>query len=737
MRKGDPSAPPRRARGTGGATRLSRRRLVARGSGLALSAVLVACAPPAEQHARPLIDGYHAPDVLTENGVVAFPATAQPNRFLTGWWPLGRRSLALAPIASPTRIELVNLASRRRELRLRSVITVMEPGAAISVAVGERDPFEVPLGPNVRIPLPELPIGRVTVDLDFPEGAQLAVKRGRLPNSLTAGEIRFDTGNEILQSPTSAIDFVQLVPAGAVLHGDFVPPRDTASAGRFRLLAESEDGPPVTLFDWPGSSVTEGIEAPLGAKERILRLRLLASGEGGPGRWRDLRLTWAEAEPEVVPPPAAPRVVVMYVFDALRADATGYAGADDSITPELDRRAAEGVVLRRHISVAPNTKPSLKSLFTGQAFLLEGHRKLPDELPTLAERFLDAGYLSVAFAGTPWISTGFGTGRGFMYRPREAVYKIGPSNTNAATVHALALDWLQTMKAEHRAFVYMHTMHPHNPYDPPEPFKSRFVEGNESSLEGSTKELRRIRSGSLETGPEDRERLRALYAAGLAYNDAELARFLEQLGELFEPGEVLIIFTADHGEELFDHGGVLHGYTLFEEQLRVPLVFWWPGRLEPTTIDAGTDHLDLHATLLDLIGQVDEHQEGRSLWPLVTGASADVKPVRFAAASGVKGGIFMAASERYKLIWAPRLRGQWGMGQGNGRSYEQEYVFDLGEDPGETRNLAGERILEVDWLRSRLMAWIERGRIRESSPGEVEQIDDDTRRRLEALGYLD
>ena len=708
-----------------------------------LAALAVSCGPPLEERTRPLIDGHHAPDVLTENGVVSFPATQLPNRFLTGWWPLGKNNLRLVPSAETARIELVNLGSRQRELRLRVEIGAMEPDDVVTVTAAGRPPIEVPLAHETKVVLPPLPIGRNTIDVGFPEDAQLAVRRARLPRSIPAGEVRFDTGHEILQSSTSAVDFVQLVPADAVLAGEFVPPRETDGAGRFRVIVGGDGEPERTVFDWPGESAAGRFEVDLGGDERLVRIRLLADGRkpgeapGDAGRWRDLHLSWREPAREEPPAPEPPKVVMVYVFDALRADAIGVGGAGEGITPTLDRLAAEGVVLRRHISVAPNTKPSLKSLFTGQPFLLEGHRKLPPDLPTLAEEYNQAGFLSVAFAGTPWISTGFGTGRGFQYRPREAVYTPGPSNENAATVHTLALDWLETMKPEHRAFVYLHTMHPHNPYTPPEPFPSRFDSGTGSELRGLTDELRRLRTGSLAADDADRQRIKELYRAGLAYNDSELERFVARVEELFEPGEALIIFTADHGEELWDHGGVLHGYTLFQEQLHIPLIFWWPGRLEPAVIDAASDHLDLHATLRDLIGLETAGEEGVSLWPLLRGATDDVKPVRFAAASGVKGGIFMAASDRYKLVWAPRLRGQWGMGQGSGRSREQEYVFDLVEDPGETRNLAGEPILEVDWLRARLLAWSGRGRIRESGPAEVEQIDDDTRRRLEALGYLD
>jgi hypothetical protein len=115
-------------------------------------------------------------------------------------------------------------------------------------------------------------------------------------------------------------------------------------------------------------------------------------------------------------------------------------------------------------------------------------------------------------------------------------------------------------------------------------------------------------------------------------------------------------------------------------------------------------------------------------------AGADGR-VLLAAASSLRGGIFSARSERWKVIWAPRIGQGWGMGEGLGRSRDPEYLFDLAADPGETVNLAGGGDLEAAWLRSRLLAWVQRHL--EPEP-ETEPPPDDaaTLRHLRALGYL-
>jgi hypothetical protein len=159
-------------------------------------------------------------------------------------------------------------------------------------------------------------------------------------------------------------------------------------------------------------------------------------------------------------------------------------------------------------------------------------------------------------------------------------------------------------------------------------------------------------------------------------------------------------------------------------------------------VAAPTTTQDLYVTLRQLTGEyTPQPLAGRSLWPLMLEGGAPDSPaewatVRFAAAPGVAGGIFSAQSARRKLVWAPRQGSQWGMGDGAGRSHEAEYVFDLAADPGELENLAGEPSLETDWLRSRLLAWIELGRALQPGGEEVE-LDDAMEQNLRALGYLD
>jgi hypothetical protein len=152
-----------------------------------------------------------------------------------------------------------------------------------------------------------------------------------------------------------------------------------------------------------------------------------------------------------------------------------------------------------------------------------------------------------------------------------------------------------------------------------------------------------------------------------------------------------------------------------------------------------TDTLDLSATLLEMAAAEGAFVDGESLLDIARrGGRRD--DVSFAAASSLRGGLFAARSPRFKVILAPRTGLDWGMGSGPGRSREPEYVFDLEHDPEERHNLAGAGIAEADWLRGRLLDWIARRRAA-ASAGQADavdaELDEESKRRLRALGYLD
>lgn len=694
---------------------------------------------------RPLIDGDHAPDILVERREIAWPPSLDGGRFLTGWLA-ERRPGGRVLMGQAARLELVNLEGKDRTLAIDFADPPLQ--GKVRVRAGGREVGAFPLADPLEIPLPlsTLPLGRVPVDLTF-EAGPVAVVAAAIRAPSTAGEAKVE-GADLVQSGASLVDLVRPVSGGEVLVGSFAPPGSPRSGQSFELTLERGDGRVAQRFSWTPGWWRRGrqtISLPVGEAKGFVRVRLRASGAGPAGRWQSLRLAGGamESREETAAEPRKdpPRLVVVYVMDALRADRPGYLGGLAEASPTWDRLAREGMAFRAHRSVAPNTLPSTKSLFTGRHFVARGGWKLvPEDGPTLAEIFRAAGYRTGLFSGNPHVSAAFGTDRGFEHTAPEVLIDSyagaggPPYNDNAARVDAAALAWLRSLPPGAKAFLYLHTIHPHNPYDPPDPFRSRFTAGIDSTLAGDTETLTGIKQKRIAASPADRKRLAGLYTGSFAYNDAELGGFLTGLAAWAPPAETLVAVTSDHGEELFDHGGVLHGYTLYEEMLRIPLVLWAPGRLRPAAVATPTNTLDLHVTLLELAGlKPAKGAEGRSL---LRSGREDGEPLRLAAASSLKGGIYAASSDHFKLVWAPRTGLGWGMGEGLGRSRDPEYLFDLVKDPGETVNLtgfAGTGGLEVAWLRSRLLAWVQR-RDGAEEPGQP-PVDRETRDRLRALGY--
>lgn len=743
--------------------------------------------------ATPLLDGSSAPAVLVEARTLEAPPATGGNRFLSGW-SAEREGQArlLRAHGEGARLEGVHLGTSPRRLVLALVPPV---GRAMEVSIAGRALRRVPLAPRVEISLPaDLAPGRFVVDLRFPAGVSPLLRGAGFDRAQPAGAVTVKS-TDLLQGGVSRVELVRPLDGEATLEGELVPPAGAPRGQRFEVHMRDRTGERV-LWRWEPRWWRRGaqrLQVPVRGEHGWLRLALVAATPGPPATWRGLALEPATGDradqpsedhnassapqhddPGAARPPSAgsararaaspslgaspsppPKLVVLYVFDALRADAVGARDRrGTSGTPTLDRLGAEGAHFVSHFSVAPNTLPSTKALLTGHVWRQRGGVPLGPTHETLAERFRAAGYRTGLFSGNVHVSRAFGVDRGFDVAPENTIFgadveQAQPYNDNAETVHRAALDWLGSLPPGARAFVYVHVVHPHNPYDPPPSWRARFDDAKGATLDGSSATLVALSNHRLTATAADERRLRALYHAGLAYADGELARFLAALRGLYKPEETLLAITADHGEELFDHGGVLHGYTVYEEMLHIPLLLWSPGRVAARLVAEPTDTVDLHRALASLVGS--EVLGPRSLWTLLRddggprgeairvgalGRTRDpASELRLAAASSLRGGIYSARTSRWKLVWAPRTGAQWGMGQGPGRSREPEYVFDLAADPHERRNLAGIDVPEVLWLRSRLLAWAAGAKADED--GTAAPPDAETRARLRALGYVD
>lgn len=731
---------------------------------LALSGCACDGGPERTGPVTPLFADPEGVEVLVAEPSLGEPNSDGPNRFFRGWRPAnveGRAAFRSEPGGAG--LQVVTLgppATGDRTLAL-DLAGVGATGGHVEVRIDDRPPSLAPVSDPLVLSLPsDLPPGRHFVELrprvpDQPPLVAFAAAVRPAPLQGAAGI----EGRDLVQAGPSMVDAPARPGAGAVLTGELCPGRRFSGTGELGVeLVGADDR---TVARWSGSG---GPGAFLGRCRRIelppletddpVRVRFTALHAGAGGRWRGWHWSLPAERPGEPPavgatPAEPPRLVVFYLLDALRADAVSHLGGAAGVTPNLDRLAREGHTFRDHRSTAPNTILSLRHLFPGHLLVNEGAwRAVGSDLPLLAEVFQKAGYRTGLFSGNGYLAGPFGLGRGFEHVSETALFEGLDShepgvNRNAEEVHSAALAWLDDLPAESRAFLYLHTIHPHNPYSPPAELERRFTGGIPSGIEGTTPVLRDVARGRRTTTPADRRRLRALYTASLAYNDAEIGRLLAALRERFDDREILLVVTSDHGEELFDHGGVLHGYTLYEELLRIPLVLWAPERIPPGETAGVTDALDLHATLIDLLGDDAEgvETEGRSLLGLLQGRTGAPEPrLHFAAADGPPGGAFSVRWGRWKYVWVRGNRRTWAMGLGPARSWDREYFFDLAADPEETENLAGTGGVRERWLRARLRTWVAERLAQAHGGGEAPPppaLDEATERRLRALGYLD
>jgi arylsulfatase A-like enzyme len=285
-------------------------------------------------------------------------------------------------------------------------------------------------------------------------------------------------------------------------------------------------------------------------------------------------------------PPATRPDVLMIVLDAARADHLGCYGYGRDTTPFIDGLAAEGVRFEQVVAPAPYTLCSVPTILTGRSWrehgLVREGGRLPGDLPTLAGMLGDAGYHTAAYSENPWVSAETGMDRGFAVF--EPTWTLSPEAGTAPVDRAVAA--LDDHPADRPLFCYVHLIPPHHPYAPP-PAHDRFGDGSYTGpADGSIAYMADVDKGRRAWTPADRDRLVDLYDGHLHWADTAVRRLMEAWWDSDRARPLLTVVLSDHGEAFGEHGRFLHNSTLYEEMLRVPLVFH-PRELAPALPDPG------------------------------------------------------------------------------------------------------------------------------------------------------
>jgi arylsulfatase A-like enzyme/Tfp pilus assembly protein PilF len=410
--------------------------------------------------------------------------------------------------------------------------------------------------------------------------------------------------------------------------------------------------------------------------------------------------------------------VLVVTFDTTRADHLGCYGNERIRTPAVDGLAAEGVLFEHAYSPIPITLPSHSTLMTGKVPFAHGVRdnglfQLGEEQTTLAEILRQKGYRTAAAVGAFPLLENTGIGQGFEFfddhltTEYEDIYgeRVFPKESlffderRAARVNEAILPWLEE-RHEEPFFLWAHYFDPHLPHEPPSPFDQLYAHD--------------------------------LYDGEIAYADESLGILLDHLRRLGVYDRTLVVFTADHGEGRGEHEETTHSMLIYNTTLHVPLVLKPPAALSGSAVGGlrvmprvGT--VDVLPTVLDLLGfEVPENIQGRSLRPFLGDGETSAEE--------------FSRRPIYAETLSPRITRNWGelrallIGDFKYIHGPRPELYDLGNDPREVENLV-EREPElahsmrqelVDYLADHTVAGLD------SSVA----VDEETARRLQALGYL-
>ncbi len=427
---------------------------------------------------------------------------------------------------------------------------------------------------------------------------------------------------------------------------------------------------------------------------RIVLAGLAMAGAGAVGWIAWSSLTGGAARP--------PRNVLLITIDTLRADRLGCYGSDKGLTPALDAFAGDATSFSTAYTPVPLTAPSHATILTGRYPISHGLRNnggeaLSTEETLVSEILHERGFRTAAIVSSLVLSSQFGLDQGF-----DLYYEEGIKGTAhgeglwfdqrpADKTVDRALGWLKA-EADHPFFLWVHLFDPHDPYDPPPPYKKTYAA--------------------------------APYNGEVAFTDAQVGRLLGAFRAMGLYDDSIIIVVSDHGESLGEHGEIYHAIFLYDATTRVPLIIRVPGGRRGRTITDLASTIDIAPTILEALRiPAPPGMQGVSL------LQAAARGARVEARSLLLETIFPTTSYGWATVRALVVP-SWKL-----IDLPKPELYSMASDPTETKNLHAVRSAQAAEMQSeyeQLSAELESS-ARQAPPA---SIDDETRDRLLSLGYI-
>jgi choline-sulfatase len=720
---------------------------------------LAACSPGREAPRETLHDLaalFPVAEVRREIGSLDFGSAEGRSQLTSGWyrnehsrnggsfvWSKGEASEVEIFLAAPRDLRLAircaPFLAGDPPQSMRVEVNGKGLGTAVELSPGMHDY-------TIAVPAALLVAGKNRLTFRYRTVSAPTVDTGRRQLAVQWDALRFEPGRPAGPEPprsekgalhlpfgTEVTYFVEVPAAGELAVRRVVD--EGSTGGRLVVTLQEEGGTAEEREVAPGSPAR--LELP-GSETRLLRIALLAVGptpETGGGLLVAAPIVRG-ARPEEPgrrfqesarrrPWSGRPNIII-YLVDTLRTDRLGCYGASKPTSPAVDAFAEGATLFENAVAQASWTRPSVTSILTGFDPLFHGVKttddRLSDEAWTLPELLKTAGYRTAAFSTNPHISAETGLAQGFDD------FQLFPEKTRSKAVNDRVVRWLDDHRGSSPGnpenspfFLYIHTLDPHAPYDPPFEMLQRFAPGV-PPLAGTLEEVRRVYGARGEARAHSIAQLSALYDAEVAANDRSFGELLEALRARKLEDSALVIFVADHGEELDEHGELGHGNNLYAESLHVPLIIKWPGQSRGERVKTLAQHLDLLPTLLHAAGlQPLDLMPGEDLFAVAGAPFRNRRAFSHLSYEG-RDGVSLTQGD-WKLIFPLSFK----LGRG-------PELYRRSTDPAEHENLAQREEIRTGWLLAQIRMQLLRTRT--GLQAKPAAVDAETKKALEALGYL-